>query len=132
MALVDHLIETAHAQRAIKNARTITPDLSVMPHYRDRIHTRFTDGVTMVEKRRFDDTYDLSSNILREIFYEANIEASIEDLELSKTLNEEQHIAYNGIMSAVDSECGGVFFVDGLGGTGKTYLYKALLATICG
>jgi hypothetical protein len=88
--------------------------------------------ITKFPLPKIDDTYDLSSNILREIFYEANIEASIEDMELSKTLNEEQHIAYNGIMSAVDSECGGVFFVDGLGGTGKTYLYKALLATICG
>jgi hypothetical protein len=33
-------------------------------------------------------------------------------------------------MSAVDSEHGGLFFVDGSGGTGKTYLYRALLATI--
>jgi len=33
-------------------------------------------------------------------------------------------------MSTVDTEHGGLFFVDGPGGTGKTYLYKALLATI--
>jgi ABC-type ATPase involved in cell division len=33
-------------------------------------------------------------------------------------------------MSTVDIEHGGLFFVDGPGGTGKTYLYKALLATI--
>jgi uridine kinase len=33
-------------------------------------------------------------------------------------------------MSSVDTEGGGLFFVDGLGGTGKTYLYRALLATI--
>ena len=33
-------------------------------------------------------------------------------------------------MSAVDSDHGGLFFVDGPGGTGKTYLYRALLATI--
>jgi hypothetical protein len=88
--------------------------------------------ITKFPLPKIDDTYDLSGNIPREIFEEANIEASIEDLELSKTLNEEQHVAYNEIMSAVDSECGGVFFVDGPGGTGKTYLYRALLATIRG
>ena len=33
-------------------------------------------------------------------------------------------------MSAVDSDHGGLFFVDGPSGTGKTYLYRALLATI--
>ena len=34
------------------------------------------------------------------------------------------------IMSSVDTEHGGLFFVDGPGGTGKTYLYRAVLATI--
>jgi hypothetical protein len=33
-------------------------------------------------------------------------------------------------MSSVDSEHRGLFFVDGPGGTGKTYLYIALLAII--
>jgi hypothetical protein len=33
-------------------------------------------------------------------------------------------------MSTVDSDHGGLFFVDGPGGTGKTYLYRALLANI--
>ena len=77
-----------------------------------------------------DDTYDLSGNIPREIFEEASIEASVDDMALSKTLNEEQQAAYNEIMSAVDSDHGGLFFVDGPSSTGKTYLYRALLATI--
>jgi Rad3-related DNA helicase len=33
-------------------------------------------------------------------------------------------------MSTVDTKHGGLFFVDGPGGTGKTYMYKALLDTI--
>jgi hypothetical protein len=76
------------------------------------------------------DTYDPSGDIPREIFEEANVEASVDDMALSKTLNEEQQAAYNEIMSAIDSDHGGLFFVDGPGGTGKTYLYTALLATI--
>jgi DNA replication protein DnaC len=50
---------------------------------------------------------------------------------LSDTLNKEQWVAYDEIMSSVDTDDGGLFFVDGPGGTGKTYLYRALLATIC-
>jgi hypothetical protein len=77
-----------------------------------------------------DDTYDPSRDIPREIFEEASIEASVDDMTLSKTLNEEQQAVYNEIMSVVDRDHGGLFFVDGPGGTRKTYLYRALLATI--
>jgi hypothetical protein len=76
------------------------------------------------------DTYDASRDIPREIFEEASIEANEDDVALSDTLNEEQRAAYNEIMSSVDTKGGGLFFVDGPGGTGKTYLYRALLATI--
>jgi hypothetical protein len=73
-----------------------------------------------------DDTYDPSDKIPRGIFEEA----SVDDMALSKTLNEEQQATYNEIMSAIDSDHGGLFFVDGPGGTKKTYLYRALLTTI--
>ena len=53
MALVEYLIAIAHAQRVVNHARTITHDLSVIPHYRARIHTQFIDGMTMVEKKMF-------------------------------------------------------------------------------
>jgi hypothetical protein len=77
-----------------------------------------------------DDTYDPSGDIPREIFEEASIEASADDMALPKILNEEQQATYNDIMSAIDSDHGGLFFVDGPGDTEKTYLYRALLATI--
>jgi hypothetical protein len=77
-----------------------------------------------------DDTYNVSCDIPREIFKEANIEANEDDVALSDTLNVEQRTAYDEIMSTVDTGHGGLFFVDGPGGTGKTYLYKAPLATI--
>jgi ATP-dependent DNA helicase PIF1 len=53
-----------------------------------------------------------------------------EDVALKETLNEEQRSAYDKILSVVDTNIGGVFFVDGPGGTGNTYLYKALLAAV--
>jgi ATP-dependent DNA helicase PIF1 len=49
---------------------------------------------------------------------------------LCKKPNEEQKSAYDKILFVVDTSNGRVFFVDGPGGTGKTYLYKALLAVL--
>jgi hypothetical protein len=47
-----------------------------------------------------------------------------------ETLNVEQRVGFDLIMNHVDKKVGRVFFVDGPGGTGKTYLYKALLAKV--
>eukprot|EP00267_Zea_mays_P043643 XP_020395754.1 uncharacterized protein LOC109940586 [Zea mays] len=74
--------------------------------------------------------YDDSQGIDREIYEEEIIEATAEDVALQETLNEEQKSAYEKILSVVDTSNGGVFFVDGPGGTGKTYLYKTLLAVL--
>ncbi|AQK50086.1 hypothetical protein ZEAMMB73_Zm00001d049353 [Zea mays] len=76
------------------------------------------------------DRYDDSQGIDREIYEELSIEAMTEDVALQETLNEEQKSAYEKILSVVDTSNGGVFFVDGPGGTRKTYLYKALLAVL--
>jgi hypothetical protein len=51
---------------------------------------------------------------------EAKIDTNPEDVGLSSLLNEERRAAYDEIMSTVDIEQGGLFFVDGLGSTGKT------------
>jgi len=48
-------------------------------------------------------------------------------------LNKDQYAIYNAVMLAIEnvSEC---FFVDGPGGTGKTFLYNTLLVSVrsCG
>uniref|UniRef100_K3Y1Y3 ATP-dependent DNA helicase n=1 Tax=Setaria italica TaxID=4555 RepID=K3Y1Y3_SETIT len=77
-----------------------------------------------------DDAYDDASGIPREIFEEASINQDPEDVGLSDSLNKEQRAAYKEIMSKVDTEQGGLFFVDGPGGTRKTFLYRALLGTL--
>ncbi|XP_076945657.1 uncharacterized protein LOC143616823 [Bidens hawaiensis] len=48
---------------------------------------------------------------------------------LSSLTNEQRHI-YEEIMTTVDKKKGGMFFVYGFGGTGKTYLWKTLCASI--
>ncbi|AQK79503.1 hypothetical protein ZEAMMB73_Zm00001d035706 [Zea mays] len=76
------------------------------------------------------DKYDDSHGTDREIYEEESIEPTAEDVAMKETLNEEQRSTYDKILSVVDTNNGGVFFVDGPGGTGKTYLYKALLAAL--
>ncbi|XP_062217825.1 uncharacterized protein LOC133918083 [Phragmites australis] len=79
-----------------------------------------------------DEAHDTANGVPREIFEESTIEIDHEHATLSDSLNAEQRAAYDEILSAIDSDEGSVFFVDGPGGTGKTFLYKALLATIRG
>ncbi|PWZ10229.1 ATP-dependent DNA helicase PIF1 [Zea mays] len=76
------------------------------------------------------DAYDDAIGTAREVYEEESIQPTVEDVSLKDSLNEEQRAAYDKIMSAVDTDQGGLFFVDGPGGTGKTYLYRVLLATL--
>eukprot|EP00889_Picochlorum_renovo_P007452 jgi/Picre1/34482/NNA_001950.t1 len=48
------------------------------------------------------------------------------------SLNEGQKRAYDAVLEAIKSSAGGckTFFLDGIGGSGKTYLYKCLIHTL--
>ncbi|XP_062104302.1 uncharacterized protein LOC133815480 [Humulus lupulus] len=67
---------------------------------------------------------------LKEIREELNILISEEDLLLPETLNVKQREAYDIIVQTVFGGASATFFIDGPGGTGKTYLYRAILATV--
>ncbi|XP_015167741.1 ATP-dependent DNA helicase RRM3-like [Solanum tuberosum] len=66
----------------------------------------------------------------REIIEEMSVKVPAEDVASQSKLNQEQAQAYNTILERVDSETPGLFFVDGPGGTGKTFLYRALLGKV--
>ncbi|GAA0139220.1 hypothetical protein LIER_35049 [Lithospermum erythrorhizon] len=68
--------------------------------------------------------------LTRDIASEKNIPVSDEHLRGIHKLNSQQKIAFDTIYSAAMSDSGGVFFVDGPGGTGKSFLYTILLAHI--
>ncbi|ONM52829.1 hypothetical protein ZEAMMB73_Zm00001d019382 [Zea mays] len=75
--------------------------------------------------------YDDAIGTASEVYEEESIQSTAGDVALKDSLNEEQRAAYDKIMSAIDTDQGGLFFVDGPSGTGKTYLYRVLLATLC-
>lgn len=77
-----------------------------------------------------DEIHDSTDGVPREIIEESSIKVDPQDVALSNSLNVEQRAAYDEILAAIEHNKGGLFFVDGPGGTGKTFLYKALLATV--
>ncbi|XP_062208827.1 ATP-dependent DNA helicase PIF1-like [Phragmites australis] len=74
--------------------------------------------------------HDTMYGEVREIFKERSIEVDHEFASAVSSLNREQRYTYDKILFYVDSGNGTAFFVDGPGGTGKTFLYKALLAKV--
>ena len=53
-------------------------------------------------------------------------------LHFEEVLNEGQRHAYNKVLQAIQDNKGAVFFLDGPGGSRKTFLYNALLSCIRG
>ncbi len=58
--------------------------------------------------------------------YDATTQAAMRDEHVPQ-LNPEQRAVYDNVMAIVDRRA---FFVDGLGGTSKTFLYSCLLSTV--
>ncbi|XP_022855687.1 ATP-dependent DNA helicase PIF4-like [Olea europaea var. sylvestris] len=71
------------------------------------------------------------ADMLANIILEENANVSVEsDIHFTESLNKEQQFAYDSILDCVFNDRNELFFIDGSGGTGKTFLYKALLATV--
>ncbi|XP_021727429.1 ATP-dependent DNA helicase PIF4-like [Chenopodium quinoa] len=67
---------------------------------------------------------------MKEIEEELQISIHPEEINAVNLLNSEQKIPYNIIYNAVLDNKPAAFFVDGPGGTGKTFLYSTLLANV--
>ncbi|KAI7727414.1 hypothetical protein M8C21_025563, partial [Ambrosia artemisiifolia] len=66
----------------------------------------------------------------RDIQEECSIVVHPTDLQAKNLLNCDQKRAFDEIMRHINHAIPAVFFIDGPGGTGKTFLYKALLAEV--
>ncbi|CAN6582717.1 unnamed protein product [Malus baccata var. baccata] len=73
---------------------------------------------------------ELSSGMTRCIEDEISIGIPQQDLDAIERLNDDQRSAFNIIMGAFQQSKNATFFVDGPGGTEKTYLYHVLLASL--
>lgn len=68
---------------------------------------------------------------LKRMVEDETINLNIEESYIcAESLNNKQQIAYDMIMEKITSGSSGAFFIDGLGGTGKTFLCKALLSAV--
>lgn len=79
---------------------------------------------TVVEK-------GMNSLIAEELTYDVN-EMKVEHDRLYPCLTDEQRNVYHSIMDAISSGNGGVFFIYGYGGMGKTFLWRTLCSAIRG
>ena len=75
-------------------------------------------------------TGETNRDYCRDLTEERKIVVSDEDIKLAESLNAEQMEGFNEILDHVMTNKGKVFFVDGPGGPGKTYLCRALLARV--
>ena len=71
-----------------------------------------------------------SNTDARDTISETEIKVSEDDLISITKLNPGQKAAFDTIMQALYIKEKGCFFIDGPGGTGKTFLYRALLAEV--
>ncbi|GAA0157298.1 hypothetical protein LIER_38429 [Lithospermum erythrorhizon] len=69
-----------------------------------------------------------SERYTRKVMAARNIPVPEEDLHAINYLNSQQKEAFDVIFNAAMSGVGGVFFIDGPGGTRKSFLYRVLLA----
>ncbi|XP_022026932.1 uncharacterized protein LOC110927913 [Helianthus annuus] len=76
------------------------------------------------------DDVNLQDAGYRELQEEYGIVLEPEHLSAKDSLNPDQKNVFDEIMMHVDNDLPGVFFIDGPGGTGKTFLYIALLTEI--
>ncbi|ONM19225.1 60 kDa jasmonate-induced protein [Zea mays] len=101
----------------------------VLLDIRDMLQTMCND-IRLFPLPAIKEEHDNMVDVVREIFEEMSIPEDHEAEFVVSSLNHEQRHAYDVILSSVENISGGVFFVDGPGGTGKTCMYKALLSTV--
>lgn len=71
----------------------------------------------------------INSDLQREYQFDTNALNTFVQSNHPKLLEQQKHV-YDTIMTAIANQCGGLYFLDAPGGTGKTFLISLILATI--
>ncbi|KAL6847111.1 hypothetical protein ACP4OV_022964 [Aristida adscensionis] len=112
-----------------ENSNTKVVEEMVLRDIRDMVHSMGKD-IRNYDLPELKDTGEFSKDRMREVREELSVGINQEHLEMYAALNEEQRAGYDEIIHHVLNNKSQVFFIDGPGGTGKTFLYKALLAKV--
>ncbi|XP_056697701.1 uncharacterized protein [Spinacia oleracea] len=96
----------------------------------ERILKQLSKSITDFDLPEISMQLDGNVELARVIHEEISAPVPPEDVHCVEHLNDDQRNSFNAIMEAIDGDTGQIFFINGLGGTGKTFLYRAILATI--
>ncbi|KAL6225029.1 hypothetical protein ACLB2K_003881 [Fragaria x ananassa] len=118
------MVEDYPSSSNTNNSRTINRLLQDL----NRLLVQHSKSILDYDLPEMTRDYGESSSTMRLIEDEISVIIPEEDRVAVRHLNEDQTFAYNSIISAIECHENAIFFVDGPGGTGKTYLYRALLA----
>ncbi|XP_042950368.1 uncharacterized protein LOC122282486 [Carya illinoinensis] len=119
----------------------MSPDFQLIEHSQSNVRMQVLRSISMTLESmgRYINSFQLLDRnihfdedefLSKEIDDELAVLIPEEDILASTLLNREQQIVYNLVSENVFSNQNAAFFIDGPDGTGKTFLYKALLATI--
>ena len=111
------------------NSNTSTVGQMVLRDIRDMLHSMGKD-IREYGLPPICDMGPTSIDMMKEVREEQNVSIDQEHLDIFDSLNKEQRAGFDEIIQHVFAKKSQVFFVDGPGGTGKTFLYKALLARV--
>ncbi|KAI8537401.1 hypothetical protein RHMOL_Rhmol09G0020900 [Rhododendron molle] len=78
----------------------------------------------------FNPGYEDSSTLPKIIQDKLSVSVSQQDLNSVSALNRDQAFAFHAIIETVERKENATYFIDGPGGTGKTFLYRAILASL--
>ncbi|XP_021750714.1 ATP-dependent DNA helicase PIF1-like [Chenopodium quinoa] len=96
----------------------------------DRMLKQLGKSVNDFDLPKINMRLDGNAQVPRAIHDELSAPVPPEDVHCAEHLNDDQRSSFDIIMEAIDAENGRIFFIDGPGGTGKTYLYRAILETV--
>jgi hypothetical protein len=88
-----------------------------------------SDWPSMPQLQRRWDQYSENEMIAEQLNYDRH-EQHIFWENQQQLLNDEQRVAYESILQSTDSGTGGMFMINGHGGTGKTFLYKIICSKL--
>ncbi|XP_010686086.2 uncharacterized protein LOC104900368 [Beta vulgaris subsp. vulgaris] len=123
-----HLVEDYPSISTISNNEILTYKLLKDLHHLLRpLRKTISDYNELPNLLESVENIDELSEIMEEYFA---VPVPTEDTDSIGKLNVNQRRTYDTVMNAITLKNGGAFFVDGPGGIGKSYLYRAILATV--